>query len=122
MTVIRVAGAVVLPAPRGEGFGRVLAEAMLLERPVITSNIGGALDFVVGGQTGLLVAPRDAVSLADAIERLSQETMLAATLGKKGRAFVRSRFSIERIAATWESYFEKLLKEKRGAARSAQTL
>ena len=56
-----------------EPFGRVLIEAMAVGRPVIAPREGGPREIVVHGQTGLLVAPRDAAGLADAIVSLVQD-------------------------------------------------
>ncbi len=52
----------------------------------MAGNVGGALDAVLDGETGLLVDPLDPVAVADAIARLLMDEPLAARLGAAGRA------------------------------------
>ena len=54
----------------GEGFGIVYLEAGAYGKPVVAGNVGGALDAVVDGETGLLVDPLDPLAVAEAITRL----------------------------------------------------
>ncbi len=51
-----------------EAFGRVLAEAQAMMRPVIGTSHGGAMETVLEQETGLLVPPNDPVALADAVQ------------------------------------------------------
>jgi glycosyltransferase involved in cell wall biosynthesis len=59
-----------------EGFGMVVLEAMTQRLPVIATPVGAAKGLIVSGQTGLLVPPRDAAALADALERLMKDPEL----------------------------------------------
>lgn len=75
-----------LPAGSGgEGFGIVYLEAGAHGTPVVAGNVGGALDAVVNGRTGILVAPEDHVEVAEAISGLLLDRELAARLGSGGR-------------------------------------
>ena len=90
-----------LPARSGgEGFGIVYLEAGAHATPVVAGNVGGALDAVVDGQTGLLVAPESHVEVADAITQLLLDRELAARLGSGGRDWA------ERFA--WPSVAQKV--------------
>jgi phosphatidylinositol alpha-1,6-mannosyltransferase len=71
----------------GEGFGIVYLEAGAYGKPVIAGNVGGALDAVRDGETGLLVDPLDPLALAEAITTLLLDRELAARLGEAGRAW-----------------------------------
>ena len=51
-----------------EAFGRVMAEAQAMGRPVVATSHGGALETVLNGTTGLLVPPSNPQALADAIQ------------------------------------------------------
>ena len=66
-----------------EGLGTSLLDAMACERPIVASRVGGIPEVVVDGETGLLVPPRDADSLAEAIVRLLEDRALAAQLAAR---------------------------------------
>ncbi|HXP36427.1 MAG TPA: glycosyltransferase family 4 protein [Solirubrobacteraceae bacterium] len=70
----------------GEGFGIAYLEAGAYGKPVVAGNVGGALDAVGDGETGLLVDPRDTAALAQALTTLLVDPQLAARLGASGRA------------------------------------
>jgi phosphatidyl-myo-inositol dimannoside synthase len=69
----------------GEGFGIVYLEAGAYGKPVVAGNVGGALDAVRDGETGLLVDPLDSLAVADAISSLLLDDALAQRLGAAGR-------------------------------------
>lgn len=69
----------------GEGFGIVYLEAGAYGKPVVAGNVGGALDAVRDGETGLLVDPADPLLVAEAITRLLLDGELARRLGEAGR-------------------------------------
>jgi glycosyltransferase involved in cell wall biosynthesis len=85
--------AVVVCPSRREGFGVVCAEAMAHGRPVVATAVGGLLDLVVDGETGLRVPPRDPAALRAAIDRLLADPELRRRLGAAGRERIRERFS-----------------------------
>jgi D-inositol-3-phosphate glycosyltransferase len=81
-----LAGAAVVAVPsRREGFGLVAAEAMAHGKPVVASAVGGLLDLVVDGETGLLVPPGDVPALRAALDRLLSDPTLRRGLGSAGR-------------------------------------
>jgi glycosyltransferase involved in cell wall biosynthesis len=86
--------ALVLPTYR-EGFPNVPLEAAAAGRPVITTTATGAVDSVEGGVTGLLVRPRDAAALANAMSQLLEHPRQAAAMGERGRDRVHRHFSNE---------------------------
>jgi glycosyltransferase involved in cell wall biosynthesis len=87
--------AVVACPSRREGFGVACAEAMAHGRPVVASAVGGLLDLVVDGETGLLVPPRDPAALRAGLDRLLGDRELRSRLGAAGRERIRDRFSWE---------------------------
>ena len=98
------AAVVAVPSHR-EGFGVVCVEAMAHGRPVVASAVGGLLDLVADGETGLLVPPRDVPALRSALERLLADGELRRRLGEAGRERVRERFSWHAVTnATIEAY------------------
>lgn len=94
----------VLPSIR-EGMGLVLAEALLCGAPVIAANSGGVTDIIRDDETGLLVPERNAPALADAIEKILSDRALAAHLAENGSAWVRERFTRERVAAQFAEIY-----------------
>jgi phosphatidylinositol alpha-1,6-mannosyltransferase len=70
----------------GEGFGIVYLEAGAFAKPVVAGNVGGALDAVLYGETGLLVDPLYPRAVAEAVTCLLQDGALARRLGEAGQA------------------------------------
>ncbi len=95
--LIRSADSVVT-TPWYEPFGIVPLEAMSCARPVIGSAVGGLLDSVADGETGLLVPPRDPAAVAAAARRLLADETLRRRLGHAGRLRAESRFDWARVA------------------------
>ena len=82
-----------------EMLGMVLLEAMRYGKPVVAAEVGGVVDIVIAGETGLLVAQRNAAALADAIRRLLTDPALAVRLGEAGYAHARDHFSWDAVMA-----------------------
>ena len=100
------AAVVVCPSHR-EGYGVAAREAMAHGRPVVASAVGGLLDAVEDGVTGLLVPPRDPTALRTAIESLLADAELRQRLGSAARAAASERFTWEAAtAATLLAYRE----------------
>ena len=78
------ASIVVVPSRR-EGYGMVAREAMAHGRPVVATAVGGLLDAVEDGVTGVQVPPRDAAALRAALERLLGDGALRRSLGAAAR-------------------------------------
>jgi phosphatidyl-myo-inositol dimannoside synthase len=74
----------------GEGFGIVYLEAGVHGLPVVAGRVGGALDAVVDGATGLLVDPTDHVQVADAISNLLLDRARATRMGAAGSERARA--------------------------------
>jgi glycosyltransferase involved in cell wall biosynthesis len=91
--------AVVVCPSRREGFGVVCAEAMAHGRPVVATAVGGLLDLVADGETGLLVPPRDPQALRTALERLLANDDLRAQLGAAAREHVARHCAWDRVTA-----------------------
>ena len=102
------ARAAVIACPsRREGFGVACLEAMAHGRPVVATHVGGLLDLVVDGETGIVVPPRDPAALRSALDRLLVDPDLRRKLGSAGRDRARTHFSWERVTdATLAAYAE----------------
>jgi len=95
---------IVLPSI-GEGFGLVLVEGQLCNKPVIGVNSGGITDIIEHEKTGLLFPPEDFVSLASAMERILSDENLASRLSEAGHQSAQVKFSQE---AFLQKYLEVL--------------
>ncbi len=99
----------VICAPWYEPFGIVPLEAMACGIPVVASSVGGLIDTVVHGVTGLHIPPRDEGALAAALERLLGDPALAAALGAAGRERAAARYSWDRVAADTERVYRQVV-------------
>ncbi len=97
-----------------EGVSLALLEAMAAARPVIVSRVGGLPEVVEQGKTGLLIAPRDADALAEALARLLDDPDLAKKLGAAARRRVRAHFSLDRLGKEINAIYEELVEKKFG--------
>jgi len=73
---------------------RAPLEAMAMQRPVVGTRIEGTAEEVVDGETGLLVPPRDAAALAEAIAALLDNPTQRAEMGRAGRRRVEHLYSL----------------------------
>ena len=80
----RDADAVLFPVRWQEPYGLVPLEAMASGVPVVATGTGGSAEYLVSEGNALLVAPGDAVALADAVTRLSGDPALRERLGRQG--------------------------------------
>lgn len=108
-----VLASVVTPSGDRDGIPTALAEAMSLERAVVTTPISSIPDLVDDGNTGLLVAERDAEALADAIQRLADHKELRASLGRRGREHVMAHFDVHKNATAVASLIQEALDGQR---------
>jgi glycosyltransferase involved in cell wall biosynthesis len=91
-----------------EPFGIVLLEAMASGIPVISTAAGGPLDIVRNGENGLLVPPKNAVALADAVRHLSADASLRSRVIQNARDRVKSGYDIGRVVPQIEKFYLEL--------------
>ncbi|HEU4700974.1 MAG TPA: glycosyltransferase, partial [Conexibacter sp.] len=96
--LLRSADAVVC-VPWYEPFGIVPLEAMACGTPVVASAVGGMIDSVVDGVTGIHVPPRDPERLAEALGPLLADPERRAVYGSAGVERARRRYGWPRVAA-----------------------
>ncbi len=96
---------VVVCAPWYEPFGIVPLEAMACGVPVVASAVGGMIDTVVDGVTGMHVCPRDPDRVAEATRTLLDDPERRAAFGRAGVRRARRLYDWDRVAgATLEVY------------------
>ena len=95
----------ILPSYANEGVPQSLMQAMLCELPVISTPIGSTAEIVIHEKTGLMVAPKDAHALSQAIQRLLDDESLRRTLAKQGRAHILNAYTLEHMVDSMEQVF-----------------
>ena len=109
-SLFAAADVVVVPS-RQEGQGIVPLEAMAAGKPVVASRVGGLMETIVEGETGLLVPAGDAQALAGAIEALLNAPIQRADLGAAGRRRVEQEYvlqtQIQKIEAIYRDVFRR---------------
>jgi glycosyltransferase involved in cell wall biosynthesis len=100
----------VMPEP----FGRVLLDAMAVEKPIVASRAGGVIEIVCDGETGLLFEAGNAQDLADKICTLLGEADLARMMGIKGRKRLENKFSAARTARRTQLVYQFCFANRRG--------
>ena len=100
---------VVVQKSLAEGFGLTVTEAMWKERPVVGSAVGGIVDQITHGATGVLVDPRDLEQFADAVASLLGAPAVTTQMGLAARECVRDRFLGDRHLEQWAALFEQVI-------------
>jgi len=95
-----------------EAFGRSIIEAQASGVPVVATSVGGVVDIVKDGSTGLLASPKDSKDLADKIVRIVKDKNLQERVSRNARKLVEENFSLERMACATLDIYEKLLQQK----------
>jgi D-inositol-3-phosphate glycosyltransferase len=96
---------------RREGYGVVCAEAMAHGKPVVASAVGGLLDLVRHGETGLLVPPGDEAALREALRWLLGDPELRRRMGAAARERAREHLSWERATAETLRAYEDAVRD-----------
>jgi glycosyltransferase involved in cell wall biosynthesis len=100
---------VVTLTSRWEGLPYSLMEAMGWAKPIVTTSVNGCSDLVCHGESGFLVAPGDITSWVQHVEYLLHHSDKAQEMGCKGRALLRSRFSLNAMVDQVEALYTELL-------------
>lgn len=96
-----------------EAFCQVLIETMAVGRPLITTSVGGALEVVTQGETGLVIPPSDVAAIRDAILALHRDPELRGRIALAGQQSVRERFTIDRMIDQQIECYDRWLNRSR---------
>lgn len=107
-TVLAQAHLVVLPSYR-EGLPKVLLEAAACGRPMVATDVPGCREVVEDGVTGVLVPPREAAPLAEAIAALLVDPVRCERMGHAARALAEREFGLPAVIDSTLAVYRELL-------------
>jgi sugar transferase (PEP-CTERM/EpsH1 system associated) len=91
-----------------EGLSNTIQEAMATGLPVVATNVGGADELVVEGETGILTPAGDDRAMADALQALARDDARRAAFGRSGAERARAHFGIARMFRDYEEMYLSL--------------
>lgn len=100
---------VILPS-YSEGLGRSLLEAQLMKRPVVAYNSGGISEAIINGVTGFLVKTGNTEELSCRLKQLLSDDNLCKQMGERGRRFIISKFSLEKMVRSHIELYTRTLR------------
>lgn len=107
------AQAVLLPMkPPQSGVGRITLEALAMQVPVVTTDVGVLGEAVLHGETGYLCTVGDSATMAAYTVSLLQDRQLASEMGKRGRALVKRKFDVDKYIDNWAESLQGLLNDR----------
>lgn len=92
-----------------EGFGMVLQEAGAMGCPVITTNIPGASEVLVNGESCLLCNAKDVISLTECMQKLLNDKDYCKTLGVNARKYVEEKYERKNMVENHIKRYEEIL-------------
>ena len=105
---------VVVVSSRDEAMPTVtMLEAMSLGKAIISTTVGGAVEFLLDGDNALLVRPGEVGDLADALEKLIRQPELVGRLGQNARATYEKHFTMERFGPRFRGLILEILSRSR---------
>lgn len=118
-SLLAVCDLVALPTER-EGLSIALLEAMAAGKPVVTTIIGSNVEVTRGNEAALLVPPRDAAALANAIALLANSPLLARQKAARARETYQAHYTEERMLKQYRHLYDEMLQS--ATAARAQTV
>jgi glycosyltransferase involved in cell wall biosynthesis len=108
MERVLAASDIVILTSDNEGTPLSLIQAGMAALPVVTTNVGSIPDVVIGGVTGI-VTNVDVMELADALEKLVEDTGLRARMGSSAQEFTIAHFGVNRLVHDHEELYKRLI-------------
>ncbi|MBF0182874.1 MAG: glycosyltransferase family 4 protein [Magnetococcales bacterium] len=99
-----------LPSYANEGVPQSLMQAMACGIPAISTPVGSIGELIEEGVTGLLVPPKDAAALQQALQTLLDNPALRHTLGQHGLACIQHRFALPQMVEQMEQIIRQTLR------------
>jgi len=100
---------IVVHASLREGLARVLPQALIAGKPVVSYDVDGAREVTISDETGFLLPARDVSGLAESIARLVADAALRQRLGAEGRRRFAHPFDHRHMTNQIRELYERLL-------------
>lgn len=94
-----------------EGISQATLQASYLERPLITTTVGGLPEVCLHGKTGIVVPPFSPVKIAEAVEILGSNPGLRQEYGKSAKSHVVEKFTFQKTLDQMQEVYAKVSKE-----------
>ncbi len=107
--LLAISDVCVLSSKGVEGFSNSIMEYMAAARPVVATDVGGAREAIVEGETGYIVQPGDEGMMAERITSLLKDSERAREMGQSGLRRIRQEFSCEAQLKRTENLYDQLL-------------
>ena len=105
--------AVCVLSSTAEGFSNAILEYMAAARPVVATDVGGAREAVLDGESGYLVRSDDDRAMAERITYLLRHPVVASQMGERGRQIVEQQFSCKAQLQKTHELYDRLLSKRR---------
>ncbi len=104
-SAIRAMDIFVLLSTAHEGVSQASLQAAYLERPLVTTTVGGLPEVCLDGKTGLVIPPLSPESVAKAVAKLVDNPNLRMQFGSQGKQLVEERFTLQRTLDEMEQVY-----------------
>jgi glycosyltransferase involved in cell wall biosynthesis len=94
-----------------EGLARVLPQALIAGRPVVSYDVDGAREVTITGETGFLIPPRDTVMLAESLSTLASDPEMRARMGREGQRRFTEQFDHRTMTREIRKVYQTILEQ-----------
>jgi glycosyltransferase involved in cell wall biosynthesis len=108
---VLAASDIVILTSDNEGTPLSLIQAGMANIPVVTTNVGSVSEVVMNGSTGIITSSKVS-ELADALEKLFNDSSLRQSLGGNAQKYTKSNFGVQRLVSDHEELYRKLMSNR----------
>jgi glycosyltransferase involved in cell wall biosynthesis len=107
--LLNASTAIILPSIEDEDFPNIISESMCLGKPVIATNISGIPEQIINNETGLLIPPKNACAIGNAIKQLVLDEEKRIEMGKKARIRFLENFHSDIVVIQYKCLYNNLI-------------
>ncbi len=108
MELLAASDAVVQPT-FAEAFSQVMCEAMWMGKPLVMTEVSGAVDVIEHGVNGFLVPIKDSNAIVDSVSRLIEDKLLRENMGAKAKQHMHDNFRIQDVILKYEKVYKDMM-------------